>query len=147
MAVFAENAPPKYNDAVKCLLKDRDALLAFLDFPAERWAHVRTTNPIESVFSTVRHRTVRTKGALSQDTARLMVFKLVTAASKSWPAEGSKSVAENHQRSKVLRWNRSRVRNQIRRLIYAVTRFAHSSGGREGILLGRDRCARLRRRK
>lgn len=84
MAVFAEKYAPKYNDAVKCLLKDRDALLAFFDFPAEHWAHLRTTNPIESVFSTVRHRTVRTKGALSQDTARLMVFKLVTAASRNW---------------------------------------------------------------
>ncbi|MCW2272934.1 IS66 family transposase [Rhodoblastus acidophilus] len=84
METFAEKYAPKYNDAVKCLLKDRDALLAFFDFPAEHWAHLRTTNPIESVFSTVRHRTIRTKGALSPDTARLMVFKLVTAASKNW---------------------------------------------------------------
>ena len=84
MATFAEKYAPKYDEAVKCLLKDRDALLAFFDFPAEHWAHLRTTNPIESVFSTVRHRTVRTKGALSQETARLMVFKLVTAASKNW---------------------------------------------------------------
>ncbi|AIB15629.1 hypothetical protein ABAZ39_27570 (plasmid) [Azospirillum argentinense] len=60
------------------------SLLAFYAFPAEHWDHVRTTNPIESVFATVRHRTVRTKGALSQDTAKLMVFKLVTAAAKTW---------------------------------------------------------------
>ncbi|CAO3439569.1 Transposase, wcw_0483 family [Azospirillum argentinense] len=60
------------------------SLLAFYAFPAENWDHVRTTNPIESVFATVRHRTVRTKGALSQDTAKLMVFKLVTAAAKTW---------------------------------------------------------------
>jgi len=66
------------------LTKDRDALLAFFDFPAEHWDHLRTANPIESVFATVRHRTVRTKGALSQKTARLMVFKLVMAASKTW---------------------------------------------------------------
>ena len=65
-------------------LKDRDALLTFFDFPAEHWTHLRTSNPIESTFATVRHRTVRMKGALSQDTARLMVFKLVMAASKSW---------------------------------------------------------------
>ncbi|OYW01047.1 MAG: IS256 family transposase, partial [Acidiphilium sp. 37-64-53] len=52
--------------------------------PAEHWEHLRTSNPIESVFATVRHRTIRTKGALSQDTARLMVFKLVTAAAKTW---------------------------------------------------------------
>ena len=56
----------------------------FFDFPADHWDHLRTSNPIESVFATVRHRTVRMKGALSQDTARLMVFKLVMAASKTW---------------------------------------------------------------
>jgi putative transposase len=76
--------PPKYEKAVACLVKDRDPLLTFYDFPAEHWDHLRTANPIESVFATVRHRTVRTKGALSQDTARLMVFKLVTAAAKTW---------------------------------------------------------------
>ena len=64
--------------------KDRDALLAFYDLLAEHWDHLRTTNPIESVFAAVRHRTVRTKGALSPTTARLMVFKLVMAAGKSW---------------------------------------------------------------
>src|ERR1022692_1741331 len=53
----------------ECLTKDREALLAFFDFPAEHWDHLRTTNPIESVFATVRHRTVRTKGALSSTTA------------------------------------------------------------------------------
>ena len=65
-------------------VKDREALLAFFDFPAEHWDHLRTANPIESVFATVRHRTVRTKGALSQKTAKLMVFTLVRAASKRW---------------------------------------------------------------
>jgi transposase-like protein len=84
MATFAEKYAPKYQKAVDCLLKDRDALLTFFDFPAEHWTHPRTSNPIESAFATVRHRTVRMKGALSQDTARLMVFKLVMAASKSW---------------------------------------------------------------
>ena len=64
--------------------KDREALLAFFDFPAEHWDHLRTSNPIESVFATVRHRTVRTKGALSAKTATLMVFKLVNAAAKTW---------------------------------------------------------------
>jgi transposase-like protein len=81
---FAEKYGAKYEKAVTCLLKDRDALLCFYDFPAEHWDHLRTSNPIESVFATVRHRTVRTKGALSQDTARLMVFKLVMAAAKTW---------------------------------------------------------------
>jgi len=84
IATFADKYAAKYEKAVACLVKDRDALLTFYDFPAEHWDHLRTSNPIESVFATVRHRTVRTKGALSQDTARLMVFKLVMAASKTW---------------------------------------------------------------
>ena len=84
VATFAEKYAAKYEKAVACLVKDRDALQTFYDFPAEHWDHLRTSNPIESVFATVRHRTVRTKGALSQDTARLMVFKLVMAASKTW---------------------------------------------------------------
>ena len=74
----------KYEKAVACLTKGQDALLTFYDFPAEHWDHLRTSNPIESVFATVRHRTARTKGALSQDTARLMVFKLVMAAARTW---------------------------------------------------------------
>ncbi len=84
VATFAEKYAAKYDKAVTCLTKDRDTLLTFYDFPAEHWDHLRTSNPIESVFATVRHRTVRTKGALSQDTARLTVFKLVTAAAKTW---------------------------------------------------------------
>jgi putative transposase len=84
IATFSEKYAAKYQKAVSCLTKDRDALLTFYDFPAEHWDHLRTSNPIESVFATVRHRTVRTKGALSQDTARLMVFKLVMAAAKTW---------------------------------------------------------------
>jgi putative transposase len=82
--VFAEKYGAKYEKAVTCLTKDREALLAFFDFPAEHWDHLRTSNPIESVFATVRHRTVRTKGSLSPTTAKLMVFKLVTAAAKTW---------------------------------------------------------------
>jgi putative transposase len=82
--VFAEKYGAKYDKAVVCLTKDREALLAFFDFPAEHWDHLRTSNPIESVFATVRHRTVRTKGALSAKTAKLMVFKLVNAAAKTW---------------------------------------------------------------
>jgi transposase-like protein len=82
--VFAEKYRAKHDKAVDCLTKDREALLAFFDFPAEHWDHLRTTNPIESVFATVRHRTVRTKGSLSPTTAKLMVFKLLCAASKTW---------------------------------------------------------------
>ena len=84
VTIFAEKYGAKYEKAVTCLVKDRDALLTFYDFPAEHWDHLRTSNPIESVFATVRHRTVRVRGALSQDTARLMVFKLVMAAAKTW---------------------------------------------------------------
>jgi putative transposase len=82
--VFKEKYAAKYARGVTCLAKDSEALLAFYDFPAEHWEHLRTSNPIESVFATVRHRTVRTKGALSQKTAKLMVFTLVRAASKKW---------------------------------------------------------------
>jgi transposase-like protein len=82
--VFAEKYGAKYDKAVECLTKDRETLLAFYDFPAEHWDHLRTTNPIESVFATVRHRTVRTKGSLSSMTAKLMVFKLIIAASRTW---------------------------------------------------------------
>jgi len=82
--VFAEKYGTKYARAVECLTKDRDALLAFYDLPAEHWDHLRSSSPIESVFATVRHRTVRTRGALSPTTARLMVFKLTMAAAKTW---------------------------------------------------------------
>ena len=81
---FADKYGAKYDKAVACLTKDREALLAFFDFPAEHWDHLRTSNPIESVFATVRHRTVRTRGSLSPKTAKLMVFKLVSAAAKTW---------------------------------------------------------------
>ncbi len=81
---FIESYTPKYEKAADCLGKDRDALLAFYDFPAEHWKHLRTTNPIESTFATVRHRTIRSKGCLSNRTALAMVFKLLEGAQKSW---------------------------------------------------------------
>ena len=81
---FVETWGVKYDKAVECLIKDRDALLAVYDFPAEHWKHLRTTNPIESTFATVRHRTIRSKGCLSNKTALVMVFKLVEGAQKSW---------------------------------------------------------------
>src|SRR5262249_2456499 len=82
--VFVETWGAKYDKAVECLIKDRDALLAFYDFPAEHWKHLRTTNVIESSFATVRHRTVRSKGCLSNKTALAMIFKLAEAAERSW---------------------------------------------------------------
>ena len=81
---FVETWSPKYEKAVECLTKDRDALLAFYDFPAEHWKHLRTSNPIESSFATVRHRTVRSKGCLSNKTALAMIYKLAEAAEKNW---------------------------------------------------------------
>ena len=84
LGTFTAKYTPKYDRAVACLVKDQEALLAFFDFPAEHWDHLRSSNPIESVFATVRHRTVRTKGALSQETAKLMVFKLVMTAARTW---------------------------------------------------------------
>jgi putative transposase len=82
--MFVETYRTKYDKAVDCLTRDRDVLLAFYDFPAEHWTHLRTTNPIESTFATVRHRTIRSKGCLSNKTALAMVFKLVEAAQKCW---------------------------------------------------------------
>ncbi len=102
MTTFAEKYAPKYDKAVECLIKARQTLLMFFDLPADHWDHLRTSNPIESVFATVRHRTARIKGALSQDTARLVVFKLVMAASRDLATIArSKPVAESRQRYKV----------------------------------------------
>lgn len=74
----------KYPKAVECLMKDRDALLAFYDFPAEHWIHLRTTNPIESSFATVRLRTKKTKGSGSRVACLTMVYKLMQSAAKKW---------------------------------------------------------------
>ena len=82
--LFVETYGVKYELAVKKPIKDRDVLLTFYDFPAEHWKHIRTTNPIESVFATVRNRTRKTKGCLSRKTALTMVFKLMTSAKKKW---------------------------------------------------------------
>ena len=81
---FVEAWGVKYDKAVECLTRDREALLAFYDFPAEHWKHLRTTNVIESSFATIRHRTVRSKGCLSNKTALAMIFKLAEAAEKNW---------------------------------------------------------------
>src|SRR5665213_1193012 len=82
--MFVEIYGVKYDKAVECLTKDRDVLLTFYDFPAEHWKHLRTTNPIESTFATVRHRTTRSKGCLSNKTALAMTFKLAQSAEASW---------------------------------------------------------------
>ncbi len=74
----------KYPKATKCLEKDRDELLAFYDFPAVHWQSIRTTNPIESAFATIRHRTKRAKGCLSRTTMLAMIFKVGMSAEKQW---------------------------------------------------------------
>ena len=82
--LFIEKYEAKYPGAVSCHVKDRDELLAFYDFPAEHWRHLRTTNPIESSFATVRLRHKRTKGSGSRVTCLAMVFKLMQSAEKTW---------------------------------------------------------------
>ena len=85
----------KYDKAVSCLAKDRKALLTFYDFPAEHWKHIRTSNPIESTFATVRLRTSKTKGCLSRQTALAMVFKLAKSAERHWRRlDGSERLAQ-----------------------------------------------------
>ena len=81
---FVAKYRTKYGKAVACLSKGRASLLAFHDFPAEHWKHVRTSNPIESTFATVGLRTDKTKGCLSRRTALAMVFKLAKSAERHW---------------------------------------------------------------
>jgi putative transposase len=83
---FVSTYEAKHPKATECLAKDRDALLTFYDFPAEHWRHIRTTNPIESTFATVRLRTAKTKGSGSRVACLTMVFKLMESASKGWRA-------------------------------------------------------------
>ena len=84
--LFLASFGAKYPKATECLEKDRDVLLSFYDFPAEHWIHLRTTNPIESTFATVRLRTARTKGCGSRIACLTMVFKLVQSAERHWRA-------------------------------------------------------------
>lgn len=81
---FATTFGDKYPRAVECLEKDKDSLLTFYDFPAEHWRSIRTTNPIESTFATVRHRTSRAKGCVTRGTMLALVFKLVEQAALNW---------------------------------------------------------------
>jgi transposase-like protein len=92
---FVAKYGAKYDKATACLTKDRDSLLAFYGFPAEHWKHVRSTNPIESTFATVRLRTAKTKGCLSRQTALAMVFKLAQSAERHWRRlDGSERLAQ-----------------------------------------------------
>lgn len=92
---FVDDYQAKYPKAVECLLKDKDDMLSFYDFPAEHGSHLRTTNPIESTFATVRLRTAKTKGCGSRQACLTMVFKLVQSAQKHWrKLNGCKLVQE-----------------------------------------------------
>lgn len=134
MDVFTKKYGAKYPKAVECLTKDRQTRLAVYDFPAQHWDHLRTSNPIESVFSTVRHRTVRTQGSLSSAIAKLMLFKLIMAASNPLASSGLAAVdrrkanAESHRRCQIhrrYRGHRSAVTK--RRLIGPSPKIPHSS--------------------
>jgi transposase-like protein len=122
LAVFSEKYGVKYPKGVACLTKDEEAMLAFFDFPAEHWGHLRTSNPIESVFATVRHRTVRTKGALSQKTTKLMVFTSTGSIEKMAAPQGQKSVAKGYRRNQIQQRCRSDQRHRkLRRLMMRAT--------------------------
>ena len=82
--LFVASYESKYPKATNCLQKDRESLLAFYDFPAKHWQSLRTTNPIESTFGTIRHRTRRSKGCLTRDGMLHMMFKLGMSAENSW---------------------------------------------------------------
>ena len=84
MSLFEEKYGAICPRAVECLTKDRGPLLAFYDFPAEHWLHIRTTNPIESTFATLRHRTKRVKGAFSKESVLAMMLQLALEAQKRW---------------------------------------------------------------
>ena len=82
--LFLKTYEPKYPKAALCLQKDRDELMAFFDFAAQHWQSIRTSNPIESAFATIRHRTKRSKGCLSRDGMLHMIFKLGQCAEQNW---------------------------------------------------------------
>jgi transposase-like protein len=113
----------KYDKAAGCLAKDREALLAFYDFPAEHWKHIRTGNPIESTFATVRHRTTRAKGCLSDATGAIMVVQTDQRRAKLLaPPRWTKSGAETNHRRQIHRRHRSRPRKRRRLTRKPVTK-------------------------
>ena len=92
---FLTTYQDKYPKACECLEKDQEQMLAFYDFPAEHWVHIRTSNPIESTFATVRLRTAKTRGCVSRTTILTMVFRLGLSAEKGWrKLRGFKRLAE-----------------------------------------------------
>ncbi len=144
--LFAATYEAKYPKAVECLTKDREVLLTFYDFPAEHWIHLRTTNPIESTFATVRLRTKRTKGSGSRLACLTMVFKLMQSAQKRWRTlNGSERIPDViqgtplYQRSQAAQ--RSRLRKPSAKLLYTTLDNISLSLGLRGRLQDcRQRC-------
>lgn len=102
---FMRTYQAKYPKAVDKLLRDREALFAFYDFPAEHWRHIRSTNPIESTFATIRHRSTRTKNCVSRATLLGLIYRLAREAEKSWQRiHGSERIADL-DRCLIQRWN------------------------------------------
>ena len=92
---FVQSYQPKYPKTAQCLAKDKDSLLTFYDFPAEHWPHLRTSNPIESTFASVRLRTAKTRGCVSRASILSMVFKLTQSAEQRWlKLRGPERIAE-----------------------------------------------------
>jgi transposase-like protein len=102
----------KYPGAIKCLVKDKEQMLAFYDFPAVHWQHIRTSNPIESTFATVRLRTVKTRNAVSRATILSMVFKLTQSAENRWnKLRGFKLLADVIEGVKFVDGEKQEVQN------------------------------------
>ena len=120
---FLEAYGPKYDKAVACLAKDRDVLLAFYDFPAEHWKHIRTTNPIESTFATVRLRTTKTKGCLSRMTA--LTLQAVPVGQQEVAPPGRLAPDRRHHSRRQIQGRRKA--NRTRRLKPASPTFDNSS--------------------
>lgn len=99
--LFVASFEAKYPKAVECLTKDRDTLLVFYDFPAEHWVHIRTTNPIESTFATVRLRTEKTKGTGTRLACLTMVFKLMESAAKKWRPLNASKILEDVMKGEI----------------------------------------------
>ena len=92
---FVQSYEAKYPKAAACLAKDKQSLLTFYDFPAEHWHHIRTSNPIESTFASVRLRTAKTRGCVSRTSILSMVFKLTESAEQRWlKLRGVERIAE-----------------------------------------------------
>ena len=119
---FLTTYEAKYAKAVECLAKDRQALLTFYDFPAEHWPHIRTTNPIESTFATVRLRTAKTRGCVSRAGILAMVFKLTKSAEQKWrKTERTHSPGPGGPRRALQRRTTRRGDSKNRRLSHAHT--------------------------